>query len=84
MKVLLYTVFKELASELFVARGLTYRSTLRTARSSISQAISLKTPAKTEANSNRWPFENELAGSRTREASNYSEVRSLKAEQCSA
>jgi hypothetical protein len=29
MKVLLYTVFKELATELFVARGLVYRSTLR-------------------------------------------------------
>jgi hypothetical protein len=41
MKVLLYTVFKELATAGFV-----------------------------EAKNDEWPFENELAGSRTREASN--------------
>jgi hypothetical protein len=70
MKVLLYTVFKELATELFVARDLMYRSTASVARSSISEAISLKTPAKTEAKRGDGLSKTSSPVSRTREASN--------------
>ena len=53
MKVLLYTVFKELATADFVVRAL----------------CTIEIPRSREQN-RQWPFENELAGSRTREASN--------------
>jgi hypothetical protein len=83
MKVLLYTVFKELAASDFVARGLMCHSTLRPLAPRRSLRFGSDLLENVCQKQSVVALEGTSPASRTRGRRHDGEVRSLKAEQCS-